>query len=60
MKRVTESRGDDLRKRRTQRTARICEAVRLYSQSAVAGTGDMTEFVNHSTLLCHHQQQQKA
>lgn len=58
MKRMTKSRGDNLRKGGTQYTGRICGPVRL--QLAVAGTGDMTEFVNHSTLLRHHQQQQKA
>jgi hypothetical protein len=60
MKRMTKSGGDYLRKGRTQRAGRICGPVRLRSQLAVAGTGNMTEFVNHSTLLCHHQQQQEA
>ncbi len=60
MKRMTKSWGDNLRKGGTQCAGRICGPVRLYSQLAVAGTGDMTEFVNHGTLLCHNQQQQKA
>jgi hypothetical protein len=60
MKRMTKGRGDNLRKGGTQRAGRICGPVRLYSQLAVTGTGEMTEFVNHSTLLRHHQQQQKA
>ncbi|MGC1386601.1 MAG: hypothetical protein WA807_01195 [Steroidobacteraceae bacterium] len=60
MKRMTKSRGDNLRKGGTQCAGRICGDVRLHSQLAVAGTGDMTEFVNHGTLLRHHQQQQKA
>ncbi len=60
MKRMTKSRGDYLRKGGTQCAGRICGPVRLRSQLAVAGAGDMTEFVNHSTLLCHHQQQQEA
>ncbi len=59
MKRMTESRGDDLRECGTQRAGRIGDPVRLYSQLAVVGTGDMAELVNHGTLLCHHQQQQK-
>ena len=60
MKRMTKGRGDYLRKGRTQCAGRICDPVRLSSQLAVGGTGDVTEFVNHSTLLRHHQQQQKA
>ena len=60
MKRMTKSRCDDLRKGGTQRAGRICGPVRRYPQFTVAGTGDMTEFVNHSTLLRHHQQQQEA
>ncbi len=60
MKRMTKSRGDNLRKGGTQCAGRICGPIRLYSQLAVAGTRDMTEFMNHSTLLRHHQQQQKA
>ncbi len=60
MKRMTKSRGDNLRKGGTLCTGRIGGPVRLHSQLAVAGTGDMTEFVNHSTLLRHYQQQQKA
>ena len=60
MKRMTKSRGDNLRKGGTQCAGRICGPVRLYSQFAVAGTGDVAEFVNHSTLLRHHQEQQKA
>ncbi len=57
MKRMTKSRGDNLRKGGTKYADRICGPVRLHSQLAVARTGDMTEFVNHSTLLRHHQQQ---
>jgi hypothetical protein len=60
MKRMTEGGGDYLRKGWTQRTGRICRAVRLHSQLAADGAGDGTQFMNHSTLLCRHQQQQKA
>jgi fructose-1-phosphate kinase PfkB-like protein len=60
MKRVAESRRDDLRKRGTLRAARIDGAVRLNSKLGAADAGDMTEFVNHGTLLCRHQQQQEA
>jgi hypothetical protein len=59
MKRMTKSRGDDLCKGGTQSAGLICGPIRLYSQIDVVGTGDMTEFMNHSTLLCHHQQQQQ-
>jgi hypothetical protein len=60
MKRMAKGRGDYLRKGGTLCAGRIGGPVRLYSQLAVAGTGDVTEFVNHSTLLCHHQQQHEA
>jgi hypothetical protein len=29
-------------------------------QIGVVGTGEMAEFMNHGTLLCHHEQQQEA
>jgi len=60
MKRMTKGWGDYLRKGGTLCASRIGGPVRVYSQLAVAGTGDVAEFVNHSTLLRHHQQQQKA
>ncbi len=60
MKRMTKSWGDYLRKSGTQCAGRICGPARLHSQLAVAGTGDMTEFVDYSALLCRHQQQQEA
>jgi len=53
---MTKGRRDYLRKGGTQCAGRICGAARLHSQLAVVGTGDMAEFVNHSALLCHHQQ----
>jgi len=56
MKRMTKSWGDYLRKSGTQCAGRICGPARLHSQLAVAGTGDMTEFVDYSALLCHDQQ----
>jgi hypothetical protein len=60
MKRMTKSRGDDLCKGGTQCAGRICGPVRLHSRPAADGSGDMTEFMNHCPLLCHHQQQQQA
>jgi len=60
VKRMTESRCDDLCKGGALCAGRICGPVRLNSQFAVAGTGDVAEFVDHSTLLCHQQQQQEA
>ncbi len=57
---MTESRGDNLREGGTQRACPICNPTRLHSQLGLISTGDMAEFVNHSTLLCHHQQQQEA
>jgi hypothetical protein len=59
MKRMTESRRDDLREGGTQCTRRIGGRVRLHPQIAVDGSGEMTEFVNQSTLLCRDQQQQE-
>jgi hypothetical protein len=63
MKRVTKGRSDNLCKGGTQRAGGICGAVRLHSQLAgdgSRGSRDMAELVNHSALLCRHQQQQKA
>ncbi len=60
MKRMTKSRGDHLCKGRTQGAVLICGPVRLHTQIDVVGTGDMTEFMNHGTLLCRQQQQQEA
>jgi hypothetical protein len=54
MKRMTKGWGDYLRKGGTLCAGRIGAPVRLYSQLAVVGPGDVTEFVNHSALLCHH------
>src|ERR1700686_4031530 len=54
MKRMTESRRDDLRKRGALRAARIDGAVRLSSKLGAVDAGDMTEFMNHGTLLCRH------
>ena len=60
MKRMTKSRGDYLRKDRTQSAARFCGPVRLHLQLALAGGGDMTEFVYHRALLRAQQQQHEA
>jgi hypothetical protein len=59
MKRVTESRGDNLRKSSTQRARSIRHAARIDSQSRLIGSGEMIQLVIHSTLLRHQQQQQK-
>jgi hypothetical protein len=58
MKRMTESRGDDLCKGGTQRAGLIRSSVRLHLQIDVVGTGDMAEFMDHGSLLCRHHQQQ--
>jgi len=60
MKRMTKGRSDDLCKGGTQSAGLICGPVRLHLQIDMVGAGEMTEFMNHGTLLCHHQQQQKA
>jgi hypothetical protein len=60
MKRVTESRGADLRESGAQSAGRIRNAARRNFQFRVVCTGNMAEFVNNSTLLCHHQHEQKA
>jgi hypothetical protein len=57
MKRMTKGWGDYLRKGGTLCASRIGGPVRLYSQLAVAGTGNVAEFVHDRTLLCHDQQQ---
>ena len=57
---MTESRREYLRKSGTQPAARVDGAVRLNSKLGAADAGEMTELVNHGTLLCHHQQQQEA
>jgi hypothetical protein len=59
MKRMTKSGGDGLCKGGTQSAGLICGSVRLHLQIDVVGTGDMTEFMNHSTLLRRHHQQQQ-
>jgi hypothetical protein len=59
MKRTTKGRSDDLCKGGTQSARLVCGPVRLHSQIDVVGAGDMTEFMNHSTLLRHHHQQQQ-
>jgi hypothetical protein len=56
MKRMAKSRSDYLGKGRTQCARRIGGRVRLNPPIAVDGTGDMTEFVNQSALLCRDQQ----
>jgi hypothetical protein len=58
MKRMTKGGGDHLRKHGTQGAGRICGLARLRSQLTVAGRADVAEFVNHSAVLCQHQQQQ--
>ena len=60
MKRMTKSRGDDLRKGRTQGAGLIRGPVRLHLQIDAVGAGDMTEFMNDGALLRRHQQQQQA
>jgi hypothetical protein len=61
MKRMTECRSDNLCKGRTQGAGLICGSVPLlHLQPGMASTGEMAEFVNHGTVLCHHQQQQEA
>lgn len=57
---MTKCRGDDLCKGRTQGAGLICSPVRLCLQLDVVSTGEMAEFMNHSTLLCHQEQQQEA
>jgi hypothetical protein len=59
MKRMTKRRGDDLCKGGTQSAGLICGSVRLRLQIDVVGTGDVTEFMNHSPLLRRHHQQQQ-
>jgi hypothetical protein len=53
---MTESRRDYLCEGGTQRARRIGSGVRLHPQIAADGTGNMTELVNQSTLLCRDQQ----
>ncbi len=60
MERMTEGRRDDLGKGGAQSAGLICRRIRLNAQIDVIGTGDMTEFMNHSTLLRHHQEEQQA
>jgi hypothetical protein len=60
MKRMTESRRDDLCKGGTQSAGLICGPVRLHSEIDVVGLGEVTELMNHGSLLCHQQQQQQA
>jgi hypothetical protein len=65
MKGVTESRSDDLRERSAQRArsfrhaARVDSVSRLIGVFRLIGRGEMTQLVNHSTLLRHQQQQQQ-
>ena len=61
MERMAERRGDNLCEGRTQGAGLICGPVPLLQlQPDMVDTGEMAEFVNHGTVLCHHQQQQKA
>jgi hypothetical protein len=55
---MTEGRRVDLRERRAQRACRIGDAGGNFKVRA-ADTPSVAEFVNHSTLLCHQQQQQQ-
>jgi hypothetical protein len=57
MKRVTERRGDDLRKCGAQRTGRIGEAG-VDTRFVGADLGEMADFVNDGTLLRDQEQQQ--
>jgi len=59
MKRVTESRGSDLRESSAQRARSVRHAARVDSQFRLIGRGEMTQLVIHSTLLRHQQQQEK-
>lgn len=65
MKRVTESRSDDLRERSAQRARsfrhapRVDSVFRLIGLSRLIGSGEMTQLVIHSTLLRNQQQQQQ-
>jgi hypothetical protein len=59
MKGVTESRSDDLRERSAQRARSFRHAARVDSVFRLIGRGEMTQLVNHSTLLRHQQQQQQ-
>jgi hypothetical protein len=56
---VTEGRGDDLRKRGTQRAWSICGTADIDPQVRLIGGGEVTQLVMHSTLLRRQQQQQK-
>ena len=61
MKRMTECRGDDLRKFRTQGAGLICcGPIRLDLQPDMVRIGEVAQFVNNGTVLSHHQQQQEA
>jgi hypothetical protein len=60
VKRITESRGGDLRESGAQSAGGIRNATRRNFQFRVVCTEDMAEFVNNSTLLCHHQHEQEA
>jgi hypothetical protein len=60
MKRMTKGWGDYLCKSGTECTGRVFDPARLRPKNFASDAGDMTEFVNHSTLLCHHQQHQEA
>lgn len=60
LKRMAERRRDYLREGGTKRARRVGGRVRLHLQAAVDGTGEVTDLVNQSTLLCSEQQQQEA
>ena len=60
MKRMTECRGDNLRKGRAQGTGLFCRPVRSHLQLDVVRAGEMAEFMNHGTLLRRQEQQQEA
>jgi hypothetical protein len=61
MKRMTERRGDNLCKGRTQGAGLVRSPVALlHFQPDMVSVGEMAEFVNHGTVLCQHQQQQEA
>jgi hypothetical protein len=60
MKSVAESRGGYLRERGAQRARRIRNTAGLDLELRVAGAEHVAEFMNDSTLLRHHQHEQKA
>ena len=57
---MTESRRDDLRKRRAQRAGVVLGAAGFHVHTGAMGQGDMVDLVNDGTLLRHDQHEQEA